>query len=136
MNGSVIHLTTVSRPDIAYAVVKLSQYANNPNSTHMAAMKHLYRYLVGIQYLSIVYSNSEQELHGYSDSSYASDSDDCKPFCGYVFFLHAGPISWRSYKQANVALSTVEAEYTALSDSICELLHLRQKIAEIEQTPM
>ena len=48
-------------------------------------MKHLYRYLISTQYLSIVYSQ-EQELHGFSDSSYASDPDDCKPFCGYVFF--------------------------------------------------
>jgi len=92
MNGSVIYLTTVSRPDIAYAVVKLSQYVNNLNSTHIAAMKHFYCYLVGTQNLSIVYSQ-EQELHGYSDSSYASDPDDCKPFCDCVFFLYAGPIS-------------------------------------------
>jgi len=46
MNGSVIHLTIVSHSDIAYAIIKLSQYINNPNSTHMVAMKHLYHYLV------------------------------------------------------------------------------------------
>ena len=32
-------------------------------------------------------------------------------------------------------MSTVEAEYMALSAAICEATHLRQKIAELQQTP-
>jgi hypothetical protein len=32
-------------------------------------------------------------------------------------------------------MSTVEAEYMALSTAICEATHLHQKIAELEQSP-
>ena len=40
--------------------------------------------------------------------------------------LSDGPISWRSKKQKCVALSTVEAEYVALSGAAQEFLWLRQ----------
>ena len=36
--------------------------------------------------------------------------------------MNGGPISWTSYKQTSVALSTIEAEYMALSDAACELI--------------
>src|SRR5436309_11074387 len=68
--------------------------------------------------------------------SYVSDLDDLKSIGGYVYILHHGTISWRSKKQDTVAQSTAEAEYIALSDATCKAIHLRQRIAEIEQIGM
>jgi len=36
--------------------------------------------------------------------------------------MNGGPISWTSQKQTSVTLSTIEAEYMALSDAACELI--------------
>ena len=36
--------------------------------------------------------------------------------------MNGGPISWTSRKQTTVALSTMEAEYMALSDATREML--------------
>jgi hypothetical protein len=56
MISSLLYLTVYSRPDILYAVVKLSQFYTNPSSIHLAAVKRIFRYLrlypdLGITYL-------------------------------------------------------------------------------------
>lgn len=48
---------TMSRPDIAYGVNKLSQYLHNPTTLHYVACKRLFRYLkrsisFGLQFTS------------------------------------------------------------------------------------
>ena len=49
-----------------------------------------------------------------------------------TFFMFSdGPILWRSKKQKCVALSTVEAEYVALSGAAQEFLWLRQLEVEL-----
>ena len=131
--GSLQHLSTCSRPDITYAVNKLSHYALEPNSHHMNAAKHILRYLKGTVDYSIHYGAVEA-LHGYSDSSYATDLDDAKSFSGYGFFFHGGLIMWSATKQNNVTISSTESEYVGASNAICEAIHLRQHIAEIEHT--
>jgi hypothetical protein len=43
--GEAIYAMTVARPDIAYAVIKLSQYSANPAKIHYQAVRHLFKYL-------------------------------------------------------------------------------------------
>jgi transposase InsO family protein len=131
--GSLQHLSVCTRPDITYAVVKLSHHLQKPATVHLEQAIHVLLYLKGTKNLSICYSSLES-LHGYCDSSYMGDIDDSKSIEGYIYFLNGGAISWKSRKQNNLAMSTVEAEYMALSTAICEATHLRQKIAELQQT--
>ena len=42
--GRLLYLT-ISRPDIAFAVNKLSQFVSSPQTTHLQAVTHLLRYL-------------------------------------------------------------------------------------------
>ena len=73
----------------------------------------------------------ELKLIGYADSDYGSNLIDRKSTMGYVFFFNRGPISWSSRKQQMVAMSIMEAEYMALSDSIHELLSRMYYITEM-----
>lgn len=41
--GSLMYAMLGSRPDIAYAVSKVSQYSTNPNATHWTAVKRIFR---------------------------------------------------------------------------------------------
>jgi hypothetical protein len=50
---------------------------------------------------------------------------------GYIFIFCRGPISWQSRKQPTIALSTMEAEYMALSDAIRELLSRMYYLTEL-----
>src|SRR5436190_4454653 len=57
---------------------------------------------------------------------YGSNPNDRIFYTGYVFMCNGGPISRNSHKQSTVAHSTVEAEYTALSDASREALSRKQ----------
>jgi hypothetical protein len=71
---------------------------------------------------------------GFCDASFAADQDDRKSTSGYIFFLSNGPISWQSVKQSTVALSTMEAEYIALSEAAKEAKFLRHLLSTISTT--
>ena len=43
--GELIYAMVTCRPDISYAVLKLSQYSTRPNTIHFEAVKNVYRYL-------------------------------------------------------------------------------------------
>ena len=50
---------------------------------------------------------------------------------GFVFLLSGSPISWSSKKQATVALSSMEAEYMAVSHATREAVWLRNLLHEL-----
>ena len=113
--GSLLYLSTKTRPDIAYAVENVPKYCSKPNNKHWNAVKRIFRYLKGTIDLGISYCNNKYELVGYSDADWAGDRNDRKSTSGYRFLLHNTIISWRSVKQSCVALSTAEAEYVSLA---------------------
>ena len=133
LTGSLNHLAVFTRPDITFAVSKLAQFNSNPTAIHLKAALHVLRYLKGTRNLCIVYKRQEQKVTivGYSDSDWASDPNDRKSCTGYIFMVHGGPVSWTSHKQTTVALSTMEAEYMALSDASREAIARAQFFEEL-----
>lgn len=123
-------LSTVSRPDIAYAVNLVSRYVSNPGTIHVNAVKRIIRYLIYTRDKSIVY-DCNSELVGYSDSDFAGDLDSRKSNTGYIFLMNGGPVTWASRKQNTTALSTIESEYMAASDAAKEILWLKQFLLDI-----
>ncbi|RVW63782.1 Retrovirus-related Pol polyprotein from transposon TNT 1-94 [Vitis vinifera] len=69
-----------TRPDLAFSVGMVSRYMEKPTTEHMAAVKHILRYVKGTLNLGCVYEKKEGslELIGYSDSDLAGDTDDRK----------------------------------------------------------
>jgi hypothetical protein len=45
--GSLLYIMLGTRPDIAFAVTKLSQHAANPSKEHLQKALYICRYLVG-----------------------------------------------------------------------------------------
>ena len=132
--GSLIYLMMATRPDICWAVTKLSQHLSNPLETHWVAAKHVLRYLKATAHYDLCYTKHKDglKLVGYSDADWAS-SNDRRSTSGYAFALHEqGPlISWKSRKQPTIALSSCEAEYIALAAAVQESLYLSQLIIDI-----
>ena len=93
--GSLMHLPVISHPDLAYSVSRLAQFNNDPSILHYRAAKHILRYLQGAKDYTFRHTstNDSSTLYGFSDAPYASDPDDRKSHCGYVFFLANGCIS-------------------------------------------
>jgi len=132
--GSLNHLAVFSRPDISNAVSQLSQFLQDPSETHLKAARHVLRYLKHTRTLSIVYLRQNApilRLFGYSDANWGGDRNDRKSHTGYLFMLNGSPVSWTSKKQTTVAVSTMEAEYMALSDASREAIARMQQLSEL-----
>lgn len=110
-----------TRPDIQFAVNRLSQFLQAPRKTHLIAAVHVLRYLNSTKTLCLCLgTNKSEQLHGYSDADWASISEDCRSTTGWIFKYAGRPISWKLRRQPMVALSTTEGEYMAMSDGAKE----------------
>ncbi|XP_047328573.1 secreted RxLR effector protein 161-like [Impatiens glandulifera] len=103
-----------TRPDIAYAVSKLSRYTSNPSNNHWKAIVRLLRYLRNTHDYGLHYTRHSAVIEGYTDADWISDMKDSKSTSGYVFILGGAAISWKSSKQTIIAKSTMESEFIAL----------------------
>nr|ADB85311.1 putative retrotransposon protein [Phyllostachys edulis] len=118
--GSLMYLASGTRPDISFAMSKLSRFVSNPGDDHWHALERVMRYLKGTMSYSIHYTGYPRVLEGYSDSNWISDVDEIKATSGYVFILGGGAVSWKSCKQTILTRSTMEAELTELDTAIAE----------------
>ena len=130
--GSLQYAAGGTRPDIAYAVSSVAKFCNQPTELHLTAAKRVLRYLKQTRDLSRTYvKNTPEAIIGYSDADWAGDVKDRRSTSGNVFLLGGAAITWASKKQSSVALSTVEAEYMALSVATQEAIWLRQLQEEL-----
>lgn len=130
--GCLIYLANATRPDISYAVGYLARAMTAPTTADWINAKRVLRYLKGSSDLSLCYNN-QTALTGYSDSSYAEETDR-KSVGGYVFVQAGAAVTWRSTKQEIIAQSSMEAEYIALAESAKEALWIRKLQREIFPT--
>nr|GEX12665.1 uncharacterized mitochondrial protein AtMg00810-like [Tanacetum cinerariifolium] len=78
MIGSLMYLTD-SRPDIMYAFYACSRFQVTPKTSHLHAMKRIFRYLKGQPKLGLWYPReSAFDLEAYSNSDYARENLDRK----------------------------------------------------------
>jgi hypothetical protein len=121
-----------TRPDISFAVGYVSRFMESPTTEHLAAVKHLLRYIAGTRNLGCRYvRGGDRHLTGFSDSDWAGDVDDRKSTSGVLFRLGGSPITWQSSKQRVVALSTCEAEYIAAATAACQAVWLHRLLADM-----
>jgi hypothetical protein len=125
--GSLNYAAVVTRPDIAFAVSRLSSFHNCYMPNHWAATVHVLQYLKGMKDLVLVLGNDRTpSLLGFSDSDYANCIDTSRSISGYCYSLGSGIILWCSRKQKTVADSSCYTEYIALHDASHEASFLRQ----------
>ncbi|KMQ86178.1 integrase core domain protein [Lasius niger] len=122
--GSLLYLAMVTRPDIAYAVKAVNQYAKSPNKQHWNAVKRIIKYIKGTIDYGIKFKRTESNLSlvAFSDADFAGDKQTRKSTSGLVIKLGDAPIVWSSQKQRSVALSTTESEYIAATQTTKELI--------------
>jgi hypothetical protein len=126
MIGSLMYLASVTRPDISFAISKLSLFTSNPGDDHWCALECVMNYLVGTMEYRIHYFSFPAVLEGYSDANWISDLDELYATSAYVFTLGGAAVSWRSCKQMILTRSTMEVELTALDTATVEADWLRE----------
>jgi len=104
-----------TRPDLAFAIGKLSRFVSCYGKEHWAAIKRVLRYVKRSMDKGLVFDkNSSCVLQGYSDANWAGDHETRRSTTGFTFIFGGAAVSWGSRLQRTVALSTMEAEYMAI----------------------
>ena len=123
--GRLIYLAH-TRPDIAYLVSVISQFMHDPREPHLQAAYRVLHYLKGNPGKGILFKkNDTLDLEAYSEADYASSIVDRRLTTRYCTFLGGNLVTWRSKKQNVVARSSVELEFRAIAQGLCEVLWLK-----------
>jgi hypothetical protein len=133
--GMLNYLATSTRLDIAFAVHQCARFTTNPRHVHELAIWRIVRYLKGTSDKGIILKPSslrnldcfvDADFAGTWTSSTSADPSSVKSSTGYVITFASCPVLWTSKLQTEVALSTMEAKYIALSQSTCDLIPMHE----------
>ncbi|GJV44213.1 zinc finger, CCHC-type containing protein, partial [Tanacetum coccineum] len=133
--GCLMYAMTSTRPDIAYAVGRLSRFTSNPSRQHWQAITRVFKYLKGTMNYGLSYVGYHSVLEAYSDASWINHVEDSSSTSGWVFLLGGCTISWASKKQTCITGSTIESEFVALAAAGKEAEWLRNLIHEFPIWP-
>ncbi|GKA03098.1 retrovirus-related pol polyprotein from transposon TNT 1-94 [Tanacetum coccineum] len=98
---------------------------------HLKEVKRIFRYLRGTINMGLWYpKGSGFELTAFSNVDHAGCIDTRKSTSVGIQFLGDKLVSWMSKKQDCTAMSSVEAEYMALSASCAQVLWLRIQLKD------
>ena len=122
--GSLMYAMVCTRPDLAHAVSVVIRFMRQPGKEHWLAVKRILRYLKGTYDGGLIYG-------GEAPSLIAGDVDSRRSMTGYVFALGNSVISWKATLQPTVTLSTIEAEYMALTEAAKEGIWLKGLVSDM-----
>ena len=84
----LLYIMLGTQPDIAYAVICMSQFCANPSQEHLSWALYIIQYLGSTKNFALHYDGANHNSFlGYTDSDWAANSDDRKSITGYVLFL-------------------------------------------------
>ncbi len=125
-----------------YATHQLAKYSLDPHKLHGEAALYLVWYLKKSRDIGIRFQpNPKKVFECYCDADFSGawnkqfaqhDPSTAKSRSGWVIFYAGCPIIWASKLQMQVALSTTEAEYIAMSQALRDVLPIMFLIQEIK----
>ena len=130
----LLYLSVNTRPDIAFGVSQVAQFTSNPKQSHAPAVKMVIRYLSATSDQGIIFTPTTVfKVDFHMDADFAGlhgrePQDLSASACshtGYIMFFCSCPLIWKSQLQTETALSTVHAEYVALSSAIRKLITIQ-----------
>ncbi|GJW60919.1 retrovirus-related pol polyprotein from transposon TNT 1-94 [Tanacetum coccineum] len=132
MIGSLLYLTA-SRLDIMFSVCLCARFQEAPKTSHLEAVKRIFRYIKGTTHLGLWYPKGTGiETVVYADSDHAGDYVDRKSTSGICTFVGCCLTSWFSKKQTALAISTTEAEYVSAGKACQQALWMKQALIDYD----
>ena len=131
--GAFLYAAVSTRPDIAYSCSVLSRFLALPGWDHWQAALHLLRYLKATRTWGLCYGGKIKPnlIKGYTDADWAGCYDSRRSTTGYVFLMGGAATSWSSKRQATVALSSTESEYSAATQATKEGVWCSRQLKEL-----
>ena len=139
--GMLTYLQGTTRPDIAMAVHQCARFSSNPKRSHEKAIIKIIRYLKSSKDKGLILRTEKKKgIECYVDASFASgwrpdnanDASNVLSRTGYIIYYAGCPVHWCSKMQTEIALSTAEAEYIALSQAMRETIPLMRFMTELD----
>jgi hypothetical protein len=82
--GSLLYVSTKTRPDIAFAVNQAARFSENPTKADLNGGIQILKYLKSTKDYSIHY-NGKKILRAYCDADFAGDEVKRRSTSGYIF---------------------------------------------------
>lgn len=117
MIGLIIFLIIEIRLKIAYLLLVVSCFAQNPSYLYSKTVKTIFYYLKATRDIRIIYRGKQKRdltIRGYSDSNWTGNHVTRKSILGFIFILNDRSINWCSKCQTTIVLLLTEVEYIAL----------------------
>ncbi|GJR38078.1 hypothetical protein Tco_1213762 [Tanacetum coccineum] len=132
MIGSLFYLT-VSQPDIMLSVYLCACFEEDPKTSHLEAVKRIFRYIKGPTHLGLWYpKGTGVETIVYADSDHAGDYVDSKSTSGVCTFMGCYLTSWFYKKQIALAIFTTKAEYISAKKACRQALWVKQALVDYD----
>ncbi|GJU41015.1 hypothetical protein Tco_1193972 [Tanacetum coccineum] len=132
MIGSLLYLTA-SRPDIMFSVCLCARFQEDPKTSHLEAVKRIFRYIKGTTHLGFWYPKvTDIEIIIYADSNHAGDYVDPKSTSGICTFVGCCLTSWFLKKQTALTISTTEAKYVSAEKACQQALWMKQALIDYD----
>ncbi|XP_025682605.1 uncharacterized mitochondrial protein AtMg00810-like [Arachis hypogaea] len=128
----LLHLTN-TRPEICYAMSKLSEFLDSATDKYFQVALRVLRYLKGAPSMGLFFSLFiDLTPFDFSDSDWRACLNSRRSIIGYCFFLGTSIISYKSKKQDTISASSCEAEYRTLALETREAQWLRYMMKELQ----
>jgi len=140
--GKLNFLEKSTRPDISYAVHQCARFSIDPRASHSEAVLRIGMYLLASRDKGFIMSPKGHSFDCWVDSDFAGnwarecdpiDVDNVRSRSGYIIDYAGVPIVWHSKLQGEIALSTTEAEFYALSTSLRDCIPLIDLMKEFHR---
>ncbi len=141
--GKLNYLAQTTRPDIMYATHQIAKYSSDPREPHGEAILYPVWYLKKTPDIGIRFKpNHEKGFECYCDADFSGnwnkqfahvDPSTSKSRSGWIVFYAGCPVCWASKLQSQVALSTTEAEYIAMSQALRDVIPVMNLIQEMRE---
>jgi len=158
--GQLLHVATVTRPQISYALLRLGKFQSGPCKTGFEGLKRIFRYLATHPNIPIMYPKGPQShrniitfvphlkapesisipntLSQLCDANYGTDLTDRKSISSCITLYNGSIVSWKATKQLAIATSTTDAETRSLFTGLKKVLTFRNFLTHLgfpEQEP-
>ncbi|GKF76920.1 hypothetical protein Tco_0229390 [Tanacetum coccineum] len=104
-------------------------YQARPTEKNLNAVKRIFRYLKGIVHQGLWYpKDSSIALMAFTDADHDGCQDTRRSTSGSMRLLGDRLVSWSSKRQKSATISSMEAEYIALSGCCAQVLWMRSQL--------
>lgn len=93
-----------------------AQFQANPKENHLTVVKNIIKY---------VKATTNHSFVGYTDADWGGCPDDRKNTFRGSFFWGKNVVSWYSWKQMSIFLSTADAEYSVAGSCCTRLIWMQ-----------